>query len=690
MLDEATSALDSHTEHEIQEALERVSRNRTSLVIAHRLSTIVGADEIIVLDQGRIAERGTHAQLLATGGLYASMWNRQREAEEAREKLAQIADENEAPNRAPPPVDDRAGDAGRGGMIDASSPRRAGRGHRPISEASMSIANSIRAQIPPIHPEGYPFIGGFALASLILFWIWTPLGWIGTLLTVWCALFFRDPVRVTPVREGIVVAPADGRVSMITQVLPPAELGLGDRPLPRISIFMSVFNCHVNRSPVAGRIDRIAYRPGTFINAELDKASEDNERNSLVISTPNGRIGVIQIAGLVARRIVSFVREGQSIGAGERFGLIRFGSRLDVYLPEGTKALVSEGQTAVAGETILADFRLGDGGRTLPRRLTICSSRNLAAAPAAMAEPAAACYIDGPCRCPSIPNIPEMRRRRFRPIPVRMLVPNVITLLAICAGPDRDPAVHRRADGTGGGGDRVRRRARRHRRPRRAHDQGPVEIRRRTRQPRRLRQFRRRAGPDPVFLAVARTEQWRLDRRDGVRDQRRPAAGALQRHHGRSEQAGVCGELLHRRSRAGRRDHRAAADLSGVPRHADSRRPSLTALYTLLIAFLMVSRLPVFSGKTVRMRVPPEMVLPVFVAVVFFIALLIGYPWHILSAGSVLYLLSLPAGWKSYRDHERARRGAGRNAGRCVAAPIRRRRLRQATPEPNRTIVRPG
>ena len=229
----------------------------------------------------------------------------------------------------------------------------------------MSITDSIRAQIPPIHREGYPFIGGFALASLILFWLWTPLGWIGTALTIWCALFFRDPVRVTPIREGIVVAPADGRVSLIMQALPPAELGLGDRPLPRISIFMNVFNCHVNRAPVAGRIDRIAYRPGKFINAELDKASEDNERNSLGISTPNyGRIGVIQIAGLVARRIVSFVREGQQIGAGERFGLIRFGSRLDVYLPEGTKALVSEGQTAVAGETILADFRLDDSGRT--------------------------------------------------------------------------------------------------------------------------------------------------------------------------------------------------------------------------------------------------------------------------------------------------------------------------------------
>ena len=228
----------------------------------------------------------------------------------------------------------------------------------------MSIANSIRAQIPPIHPEGYPFIGAFAFASLILFWLWTPLGWIGTALTVWCALFFRDPVRVTPVREGIVVAPADGRVSMISHAVPPAELGLGDKALPRVSIFMSVFNCHVNRAPVAGKIERIAYRPGAFINAELDKASEDNERNSLVISGTNGRIGVIQIAGLVARRIVCFVKEGQAIAAGERFGLIRFGSRLDVYLPLGTKALVSEGQTAIAGETILADFGLRDENRT--------------------------------------------------------------------------------------------------------------------------------------------------------------------------------------------------------------------------------------------------------------------------------------------------------------------------------------
>ena len=228
----------------------------------------------------------------------------------------------------------------------------------------LSVAKSIRAQIPQIHPKGYPFVGGFALVSLLLFWLWIPLGWIGTLLTVWCAFFFRNPVRVTPIREGIVVAPADGRISMITQALPPAELELGDQPLLRISIFLSVFDCHINRSPVAGRIEQIVYRPGTSINADLDKASEDNERNSLVISTPNGEIGVIQIAGLVARRIVSFVHEGQTIGVGERFGLIRFGSRLDVYLPPGTPALVSEGQTAIAGETVLADFQLGDGGRT--------------------------------------------------------------------------------------------------------------------------------------------------------------------------------------------------------------------------------------------------------------------------------------------------------------------------------------
>jgi phosphatidylserine decarboxylase len=228
----------------------------------------------------------------------------------------------------------------------------------------MSIINSIRSQSAPIHPQGYPFIGGFALASLLLFWAWTPLGWIGTLATAWCAYFFRDPVRVTPVREGLVVSPADGRVSQVVNAIPPPELGLSERPLPRISIFMSVFDCHVNRSPVSGRIEKMVYRAGKFISADLDKASEDNERNAFIIATARARIGVVQIAGLVARRIVPFVQEGQTVAAGDRIGMIRFGSRLDVYLPEGGRALVAEGQTAIAGETVLADLAMADAGRS--------------------------------------------------------------------------------------------------------------------------------------------------------------------------------------------------------------------------------------------------------------------------------------------------------------------------------------
>jgi phosphatidylserine decarboxylase len=227
----------------------------------------------------------------------------------------------------------------------------------------MSIVASIRAQLVPIHREGYPFIGAFALVSIVLFFFWSPLGWIGTLATAWMAYFFRDPARVTPLADGLVVAPADGRVSLVVRAVPPAELGLGDRMMARVSIFMSVFDCHVNRSPVAGRIERMAYRPGKFLSADLDKASEHNERNSLVISGPGGRIAVVQIAGLVARRIVPFVREGQTIGAGERFGMIRFGSRLDVYLPDGTPPMVAVGQTSIAGETVLADLRVPDAGR---------------------------------------------------------------------------------------------------------------------------------------------------------------------------------------------------------------------------------------------------------------------------------------------------------------------------------------
>jgi phosphatidylserine decarboxylase len=225
----------------------------------------------------------------------------------------------------------------------------------------MSLAASIRQQLTPIHPEGYPFIGGFALATLVLFWLWPPLGWIGLIATLWCIYFFRDPPRVTPIREGIVVAPADGRVCQVVSVVPPRELKLGEGPLPRISIFMSVFDCHINRSPVAGRIERIVYRAGKFISADLDKASEDNERNAFVIVTETGQhIAVVQIAGLIARRIVCFARESELLEAGQRIGMIRFGSRVDVYLPVGTRVLAGEGQIAIAGETVLADLTARD------------------------------------------------------------------------------------------------------------------------------------------------------------------------------------------------------------------------------------------------------------------------------------------------------------------------------------------
>jgi phosphatidylserine decarboxylase len=221
----------------------------------------------------------------------------------------------------------------------------------------MSVVGSIRQQLSPIHPEGYPFVGGFALATLVMLWLWSPLGWIAVIATFWCAYFFRDPARVTPAGAGIVVAPADGRICQVTRLMPPQELELGERPLDRISIFMSVFDCHVNRSPVTGRIERIVYRAGKFISADLDKASEHNERNSFVLVTDTGqRLAVVQIAGLIARRIVCFSRETETVAVGQRIGMIRFGSRVDVYLPEGTQVLAGEGQTAIAGETVLADL----------------------------------------------------------------------------------------------------------------------------------------------------------------------------------------------------------------------------------------------------------------------------------------------------------------------------------------------
>jgi len=218
----------------------------------------------------------------------------------------------------------------------------------------MSLTDTIRNTFVPIHREGYPFIAGFFVVSLILGWLWDPLFWIGMVLTVWCIYFYRDPERVTPMDD-------DGKVSFVGPAVPPAELDLGAEPRMRVSVFMNVFSVHINRSPVRGKIEKVVHRPGKFLNAELDKASTDNERNSVLIESPHGKIGVVQIAGLVARRIVCWSNEDDDLSVGERFGLIRFGSRVDVYLPADATVRVAVGQTAVAGETVLADYGSGRG-----------------------------------------------------------------------------------------------------------------------------------------------------------------------------------------------------------------------------------------------------------------------------------------------------------------------------------------
>jgi phosphatidylserine decarboxylase len=225
--------------------------------------------------------------------------------------------------------------------------------------------NMLKIVAVPMHKEGRKFVATFAAITFVLMFIWEPLFWLGVGATVWCYYFFRDPVRMIPQDERLVISPADGVVSLIEQVTPPADMEIGDQPLTRVSVFMNVFNCHVNRAPIAGRVVNVTYHHGKFLNASLDKASIHNERNSLTLEAADGtRIGVVQIAGLVARRIVCFVKPGDQICAGFRFGLIRFGSRLDIYLPQGVQPLVSVGKTAVAGETILADLSAPAQART--------------------------------------------------------------------------------------------------------------------------------------------------------------------------------------------------------------------------------------------------------------------------------------------------------------------------------------
>ena len=220
----------------------------------------------------------------------------------------------------------------------------------------------LKTVLVPVHSAGWPFIVLFASVGILMTWMFAPLGFVGLVLTTWCIYFFRDPPRVTPDGDGLVISPADGVVQSIVQAAPPAELEMGPEPRTRIAVFMNVFNVHVNRIPITGTISATAYRPGKFFNASLDKASELNERNSLKVTTKDGQdVGFVQIAGLIARRIVCNAKVGDWMHAGERFGVIRFGSRVDVYLPDGVAPKVLVGQLAVAGETVLADLASDEG-----------------------------------------------------------------------------------------------------------------------------------------------------------------------------------------------------------------------------------------------------------------------------------------------------------------------------------------
>lgn len=230
------------------------------------------------------------------------------------------------------------------------------------------VFSTISDIIVPIHRDGHKFIGAGAALILLSLVFWPSLFWIAVILTAWLAWFFRDPDRVTPVREGLVVAPADGRIVSIEDVRPPQELGFGPDRRTRISVHISLLDVHVNRAPVTGKVVRSAYMPGSFDNPALDRASESNERRALVIERPTGEeLAVVQIAGVVSRRIVTYAAIGDDLTVGQRFGLIRFGSRVDVYLPSGRTALVAVGQRAVAGETVIADLGSSEGSREARR-----------------------------------------------------------------------------------------------------------------------------------------------------------------------------------------------------------------------------------------------------------------------------------------------------------------------------------
>lgn len=237
-----------------------------------------------------------------------------------------------------------------------------------MSDMMTNIKEALKVVTVPLHEAGWPFVAGFAVVSVVLALIWEPLGFVGLVLTLWCVYFFRDPVRVTPQKKGLIVSPADGLVLKIAKHPLPPEIEPEDdktgAEYTRISIFLSAFDVHIQRIPVDGAIVKIDYRPGKFVNASLDKASEDNERNAVLLKMDGGKyVGFVQIAGLIARRILCDLKEGDTVVTGARYGLIRFGSRVDVYLPAGVNPRICEGQRVIGGETVLADTRSRERAR---------------------------------------------------------------------------------------------------------------------------------------------------------------------------------------------------------------------------------------------------------------------------------------------------------------------------------------
>jgi phosphatidylserine decarboxylase len=244
-----------------------------------------------------------------------------------------------------------------GHRISMSAQNEPGDPPRPAVGTVAHLTKLARDTLPPMHPAGRPFVAAAAVASLLLRRWWRPAGVLGAIATAWCAWFFREPTRVTPSRSGIAVSPADGTVARIGPAAPPGELGMDDTLMTRISVFLSVFDVHVQRMPVSGAVERIAYHPGAFLSADLDKASVANERNTMLLRDAEDRtVVVVQIAGMVARRIVCSITEGEKAQVGHTYGLIRFGSRVDLYVPADSRILVEPGQRAVGGETVLAEL----------------------------------------------------------------------------------------------------------------------------------------------------------------------------------------------------------------------------------------------------------------------------------------------------------------------------------------------